>query len=70
VILAHLGNGDSLAAVHDGKSIDTSTGFTPSAGLVARTRSGDLDPGRVSFIAQTDQMTASQFQEMVNHAPL
>jgi acetate kinase len=49
VILAHLGNADSLAAVRDGKSIDTSTGFIPSAGLVVRTRSGGLDPGRVSF---------------------
>ena len=45
VILAHLGNGASLAAVRDGKSIDTSMGFTPTAGLVMSTRSGDLDPG-------------------------
>ena len=45
VILAHLGNGASLAAVRDGKSIDTSMGFTPAAGLVMSTRSGDLDPG-------------------------
>jgi acetate kinase len=45
VILAHLGNGASLAAVCDGKSIDTSMGFTPTAGLVMSTRSGDLDPG-------------------------
>ena len=47
VILAHLGNGASLAAVRDGKSIDTSMGFTPTAGLVMSTRSGDLDPGLV-----------------------
>ena len=45
VVLAHLGNGASLAAVRDGKSIDTSMGFTPTAGLVMSTRSGDLDPG-------------------------
>jgi acetate kinase len=45
VILAHLGNGASLAAVRDGRSIDTSMGFTPTAGLVMSTRSGDLDPG-------------------------
>ncbi len=45
LILAHLGNGASLAAVLNGKSIDTSMGFTPTAGLVMSTRSGDLDPG-------------------------
>src|SRR5207249_10401571 len=44
VILAHLGNGASMAAVRDGKSVDTSMGFTPAAGLVMSTRSGDLDP--------------------------
>ena len=67
VILAHLGNGASLAAVRDGKSIDTSMGFTPTAGLVMSTRSGDLDPGLVSYLARTEQMSAAQFQEMVNH---
>ena len=68
VILAHLGNGASLAAVRDGKSIDTSMGFTPTAGLVMSSRSGDLDPGLVSYLARTEQMSASQFQEMVTHA--
>jgi acetate kinase len=68
VILAHLGNGASLAAVHDGESIDTSMGFTPTAGLVMSSRSGDLDPGLVSYLARTEQMSATQFQEMVNHA--
>src|SRR5712692_8012967 len=53
VILAHLGNGASMAAVRDGKSVDTSMGFTPAAGLVMSTRSGDLDPGLVSFLART-----------------
>jgi acetate kinase len=67
VILAHLGNGASLAAVRDGKSIDTSMGFTPTAGLVMSTRSGDLDPGILSFLARTKHMTASQFNQMVNH---
>ena len=67
VILAHLGNGASLAAVRDGKSIDTSMSFTPTAGLVMSTRSGDLDPGLVSYLAQTEQMSAAQFQKMVNH---
>jgi acetate kinase len=67
VILAHLGNGASLAAVRDGKSIDTSMGFTPTAGLVMSTRSGDLDPGLVSYLARTEKMTVPQFQKMVNH---
>jgi acetate kinase len=67
VILAHLGNGASMAAVRDGKSIDTSMAFTPTAGLVMSTRSGDLDPGLVSFLARTEKMTAPQFQKMVNH---
>jgi acetate kinase len=67
VILAHLGNGASLAAVRDGKSIDTSMGFTPASGLVMSSRSGDLDPGLVSYLARTEQMSATQFQKMVNH---
>ena len=66
VILAHLGNGASLAAVRDGKSIDTSMGFTPTSGLVMSSRSGDLDPGLVSYLARTEQMSATRFQEMVN----
>jgi len=68
VILAHLGNGASLAAVRGGKSIDTSMGFTPTAGLVMSSRSGDLDPGLVSYLARTEHMSAAQFQHMVNHA--
>jgi acetate kinase len=67
VILAHLGNAASLAAVRDGKSMDTSMGFTPAAGLVMSSRSGDLDPGLVSYLARTEQMSATHFQEMVNH---
>ena len=67
VILAHLGNGAGLAAVRDGQSIDTSMGFTPASGLVMSSRSGDLDPGLVSYLARTEQMSAAQFQEMVNH---
>jgi acetate kinase len=67
VILAHLGNGASLAAVRDGKSIDTSMGFTPTAGLVMSTRSGDLDPGVAPYLARTEKMTTQQFYEMVNH---
>jgi acetate kinase len=67
VILAHLGNGASLAAVRHGQSIDTSMGFTPTSGLVMSTRTGDLDPGLVYYLARTERMTAPQFQRMVNH---
>jgi acetate kinase len=67
VILAHLGNGASLAAVHDGESIDTSMGLTPTGGLVMSSRSGDLDPGLVSYLARTEHMSAAQFQKMVTH---
>ena len=67
VILAHLGNGASLAAVQGGTSIDTTMGFTPAAGLVMSTRTGDLDPGLVSFLAHTEQMTTPQFHQMINH---
>ena len=66
VVLAHLGNGASLTAVHHGKSIDTSMGFSPTSGIMMGTRSGDLDPELFSFLAQTEQMTSEQFQEMVN----
>jgi acetate kinase len=67
VILAHLGNGASLAAVRGGKSIDTSMGFTPTAGLPMSTRSGDLDPGLAPYLQRTEQMTAEQYFHMVNH---
>ena len=67
IILAHLGNGASMAAVHEGRGIDTSMGLTPAAGLTMSTRSGDLDPGLVSFLARTEQMTIAQFDRLVNH---
>jgi acetate kinase len=67
VILAHLGNGASMAAVRDGRSIDTSMGFTPASGLVMSTRAGDLDPGLLSFLSRTEGMTPAQFEQMVNH---
>lgn len=66
VILAHLGNGASLAAVRDGKSVDTSMGFTPAAGVPMSTRSGDLDPGLAWYLARTEKLNAQQFNEMVN----
>ena len=66
VILAHLGNGASLAAVDGGTPVDTSMAFTPTAGLVMSTRSGDLDPGLVAYLARTEGMTPDQFHDMVN----
>jgi acetate kinase len=67
VILAHLGGGASMAAVRDGRSIDTSMAFTPAAGLVMSTRSGDLDPGVVSYLLRTEHVSAPQLQTLVNH---
>jgi acetate kinase len=66
IILAHLGNGASLAAVRDGKPVDTSMSFTPTAGVPMSTRSGDLDPGLMWYLSRTEKMSAKQFNEMVN----
>jgi acetate kinase len=66
VILAHLGSGASLAAVRDGRCIDTSMGFTPTAGLVMGTRSGDLDPGLMSYLESSAGLSTAQFRTMVN----
>src|SRR4051812_25580650 len=67
VILAHLGSGASLAAVREGRCVETTMGFTPASGLVMGTRCGDLDPGLVAFLAQADGMTPDRFHRMVNH---
>jgi acetate kinase len=66
VILAHLGHGASMAAVKEGRSIDTSMGFSPAGGLVMSTRTGDLDPGVMLFLLQQDRMNAAEIKEMVN----
>lgn len=66
VILAHLGNGASMAAVLKGKSIDTSMCFTPASGIPMSTRSGDIDPGLISYLMQNKQMTSAQIRHMVN----
>ncbi len=66
VILAHLGNGASLAAVYGGKSMDTSMGLTPTGGIPMSTRSGDLDPGLVWYLERIEGVTAKKFNEMVN----
>ncbi|BAN34547.1 acetate kinase [Sulfuricella denitrificans skB26] len=67
VILAHLGNGASLAAVRDGQSIDTSMGFTPTGGLIMGTRTGDLDPGVAWYLMQSENLTPQQFKRLINH---
>lgn len=66
IVLAHLGNGASLAAVHQGKPVDTSMAFTPTAGIPMSTRTGDLDPGLVWYLASTEGLDANQFNNMVN----
>jgi acetate kinase len=66
VILAHLGNGASLAAVRHGRPVDTSMAFTPAAGIPMSTRSGDLDPGLVWYLARTEGLDAKAFNELVN----
>jgi acetate kinase len=67
VILAHLGNGASLAAVHRGRPVDTTMALTPAAGVVMSTRSGDIDPGLPGFLARTAGVTTEQFDSMINH---
>jgi acetate kinase len=67
VILAHLGSGASMAAVLEGRSVDTTMSFTPASGLMMSTRSGDIDPGLVSFLSRSEKMSASRFDRMVNH---
>lgn len=67
VILAHLGNGASLVAMHRGHSVDTSMGLTPAAGLMMGTRTGDVDPGLAYHLARAEGMTPARFQKLVNH---
>ncbi|HEY1911372.1 MAG TPA: acetate/propionate family kinase [Vicinamibacterales bacterium] len=67
VVLAHLGNGSSLAAVSHGHCIDTSMGFTPLGGVVMSTRSGDLDPGIVTYIARSEGFSPDQIEDLLSH---
>jgi acetate kinase len=67
VILAHLGNGASLAAVQKGKSVDTSMGFTPAGGMIMGTRPGDLDPGVAWYMMKSENLTPKQFNNLINH---
>lgn len=67
VILLHLGSGCSLAAVLEGRSIDTTMGFTPTSGIPMGTRTGDLDPGIAAYLARTQQLSTEQFYRLANH---
>ncbi len=67
VITCHLGNGASVCAVRDGKSVDTSMGLTPLEGLVMGTRSGDVDPGLVLYLLRGRGMTADAVDDLLNH---
>lgn len=66
-ILAHLGNGASLAAVKTGKSVDTTMGFTPTSGLPMSTRAGDIDPGVAWYLMQSEKLSPQQFNHLINH---
>lgn len=66
IITAHIGNGGSLAAIKDGKCIDTSMGLTPVEGLVMGTRSGDVDAGALSFIMQKEGLDPAGLSNLVN----
>ncbi len=67
IILAHLGNGASLAAVKDGKSMDTTMGFTPASGLPMSTRTGDLDPGVAWYLMKFEKLSPKEFNQLINH---
>lgn len=66
IITAHIGNGVSITAIKDGKSVDTSMGMTPVEGLMMGTRSGDLDPGVISYIMEKEHMSASGISTLLN----
>jgi acetate kinase len=66
LIVAHLGNGASMAAIRNGKSIDTSMGLTPTGGFMMSNRSGDLDPGVILMLLRDKKMTPDQIADLVN----
>jgi acetate kinase len=66
LIIAHLGNGASVTAVKDGKSIDTSMGLTPTGGVIMGTRSGDLDPGVLIYLMREKKFDAATLEELVD----
>lgn len=66
IVMAHLGNGASLAAVKAGKSIDTTMAFTPASGIPMSTRAGDLDPGVAWYLLQIEKLSPDEFNHLVN----
>jgi acetate kinase len=66
VILAHLGAGASMAAVRNGRPVDTTMAFTPTAGLVMATRPGDLDPGLLLYLMQADRLSIDEADALIN----
>jgi acetate kinase len=66
IITFHLGNGSSIAAVKNGKSVDTSMGFTPLAGVIMGTRSGMIDPAIIKFVMEKEEMTLTEVDNMLN----
>ena len=66
LLIAHLGNGASLAAILDGRPVDTTMGFTPSGGLMMGTRSGDLDPGVMIHFAREQRYEAGRLETLVS----
>jgi acetate kinase len=67
LIIAHLGNGSSLTAVLNGRSIDTSMGLTPTGGIPMSTRSGDLDPGVLLYLLRNEHLTPEALEDLLNH---
>ena len=67
LIIAHLGNGASLGAIKDGRSLDTTMGLTPAGGLVMSNRPGDMDPGVVIYLLQEEGMTPAAVNDLINH---
>ena len=66
IITCHLGNGASLAAIKNGKTIDTSMGFTPLEGLIMGTRSGDIDPAVIPFLSEKEKMSIKEIDTLLN----
>jgi acetate kinase len=66
-VIAHLGNGASMVAVHHGQSVDTTMGFTPAGGLIMSTRSGDVDPGVPVYLLREQGYDADRLEELVDH---
>ncbi|WP_434380333.1 acetate/propionate family kinase [Melittangium boletus] len=66
-VVAHLGSGASLAALHQGRSVDTSMGFTPTGGIPMGTRSGDLDPGVLLWLQRQAHLDTAALESLVNH---